>query len=120
MCVLVVEDEFLIRLMLVEELQEAGYEVKEADTGDHAMTLLQDIDPPLSILITDIHMPGCLSGLDLAARVRESHPQVPIIYTTGRPDALGHLNRLDDRRVLMRKPYVPDDVIRQVRRLLAA
>ncbi len=118
MCVLVVEDDFLIRLMLVEELQDAGYDVKEAETGDQALSMLQDLDPPLRILITDIHMPGHVSGLDLATEVRGRHPHVPVIYTTGRPDALSHLHHLDEGQVLVRKPYVPDDVLRRVHRLL--
>lgn len=118
MCVLVVEDDFLIRLMLVEELQDAGYDVEEAATGDQALVLLRDLDPPLRILITDIHMPGRLSGLELAAAVRKRHPGVPIIYTTGRPDALSHLHHLDDGHVLVRKPYVPDEVLRRVHHLL--
>ena len=117
-CVLVVEDDFLIRLMLVEELQNAGYEVREAATGDQALALLEDIDPPLRILITDIHMPGRLSGLDLATHVREIHPLVPIIYTTGRPDALAHLHRLDKNQALVRKPYIPDEVIGKIHKLL--
>lgn len=105
--------------MLVEELQDAGYEVKEAETGDQAVSMLDGIDPPLKILITDIHMPGRMSGIDLAAHVREHLPKVPIIYTTGRPDALNHLHRLEDRQAVVRKPYVPQDVIRQVRTMLA-
>lgn len=118
MCVLVVEDDFLIRLMLVEELQDAGYLVKEAETGDQAATLLDGIDPPLCLLITDIHMPGRLSGIDLATHVRERLPQVPIIYTTGRPDALNHLDRLHERQAVIRKPYVPTEVIRKAQALL--
>lgn len=118
MCILVVEDDFLIRLMLVEELQDAGYEVREATTGDQALILLEKIDPPLRILITDIHMPGRISGLDLATHVRGRHPLVPIIYTTGRPDALGHLHHLDKNQALVRKPYAPDEVIKNIHKLL--
>ena len=118
MCVLVVEDDYLIRLMLIEELRDAGYEVREAATGDQALTLLEDIDPPLRILITDIHMPGRVSGLDLAKHVRENYPLVPIIYTTGRPDALAHLHRLENNQALVRKPYISDEVIGNVRKLL--
>ena len=120
MCIVVVEDDFLIRLVLVEELQEAGYLVREAESGDEALTLLDGIDPPISVLVTDIHMPGRLSGLEVAAHVRAHHPHVPIIYTTGRPDALTHLDRSDERQVLVRKPYMPGDVIRSIRCLLPA
>jgi len=119
LCVLVVEDEFFIRQMLVEGLQEAGYEVKEAATGDQAAAMLDSIDPPLKILITDIHMPGRISGIDLAVYVRERLPEVPIIYTTGRPDALNDVNLVGYRQAIIRKPYGPQDVIRQMQILLS-
>ena len=117
MCILVVEDDNLIRLILVEELEDAGYHVKEAETGDQAVGVLANIDRPLTMLITDIHMPGRLSGIDLAAHVQQHHPGVPIIYTTGRPDALARLHHLEERQALVRKPYTPDDVIKQVQSL---
>jgi CheY-like chemotaxis protein len=120
MCILVVEDDFLIRMILVEELLDAGYVVKEAETGDQAVALLDGIDPPLTLLVTDIHMPGRRSGVDLAAHVRDRMPSVPIIYTTGRPDALSVAGHLDRRQSLVRKPYVPSEIITRIQNLLAA
>ena len=88
MCILVVEDNELIRMILVEELRDFGYRVEESETADQALGLLAEIDRKLSLLVTDIHMPGAADGIALAAHVREQYPDVPIIYTTGRPDAL--------------------------------
>jgi CheY-like chemotaxis protein len=119
MCILVVEDDFLIRMILVEELLDAGYEVREAESGDHALDLLDGIDPPLELLVTDIHMPGAHSGIEVAALVRERLPQIPIIFTTGRPDALIQNNSLKPGHYLIRKPYVPAEIISRIRQLLA-
>ena len=114
MCVLVVEDDALIRLILVEELQEAGFHVKEAATGDQAIALLEEIDPPLAVLVTDIHMPGDHSGVDLAAYVHLHHPAARVIFTTGRPDSLRKGGQLWRNDVLVRKPYVPSEVIKVI------
>jgi len=118
MCVLVVEDNALIRMILVEELRDAGYNVQESETADQAMRLLETIDPPLTILVTDVHMPGMRNGIQLAAHVRTTCPGVPVIYTTGRPDALRQFTRLDDQQVLVRKPYLPSEILHRIEMLL--
>jgi len=118
MCILVVEDDFLIRMILVEELQDAGYEVRQAVTGDEAVGMIDSLDHPLEILVTDIHMPGSRNGIDLAHHVQARMPEVPVIYTTGRPDALFEVSRLGAKQFLISKPYVPDDIITRVQLLL--
>ena len=119
MCILVVEDDFLIRLVLVEELVEAGYEVEEAETGDQAIGLLEGILERVLVLVTDIHMPGEASGIEVAARARHHLPEVPVIFTTGRPDALTSVHHLDNRQVLVRKPYIPSEIVAHIHELLA-
>ena len=66
MCILVVEDEPLIRMIVVEELEDAGFHVCEAASGDDAVSYLESPPAPLTMLITDIHMPGKLSGIEIA------------------------------------------------------
>jgi CheY-like chemotaxis protein len=119
MCILVVEDDSLIRMILVEELQDAGFDVREAITGDQAIELMGALDHPLQVLVTDINMPGTRNGIELARHVRALMPGVPVIYTTGRPDALQEVNQLGEREFLIRKPYVPDEVIGRVLQLMA-
>ncbi len=53
MCIPLVEDEVLVRLMLAEKLQDAGLAVREADHGDHAAILIDDHAPAFSLLVTD-------------------------------------------------------------------
>jgi len=116
--VLLVEDEFLIRLTLAEALVDAGYEVLEAETGDAALAVLES-DPSISLLLTDIQLPGQLDGLRLVARARAGRPSLPVIYMTGRPDTMTS-TRGNPRDAFIAKPYLPSEVTATVRRLIAA
>ena len=118
MCILVVEDEFLIRLIVAEELADAGFVVCEAESGDAAAQLIEAETEDFSLLITDIHMPGRLNGVGLGRLMRARHPDVPIIYTTGRPDALSAVGRLGDKDVFVPKPFAPSDLLTIARRLI--
>ena len=117
MCILVVEDEALIRLIVVEELTDRGFEVCEADTGDAAADVIAG-HGNLSMLITDVHMPGTLDGFAVASLVRDRYPRAPIIYTTGRPDIARDQVKLRPNDVLLSKPFVPSELIAVVRQLL--
>ena len=78
-CILVVEDEFLIRCMLSDELRDVGYQVIEACDASEALSVLKTVQPDL--IISDVRMPGPLDGLGLLALVRETMPTLPVIIT---------------------------------------
>jgi CheY-like chemotaxis protein len=69
MCVLVVENEPLVRAVAVEALETEGFEVIAAPSADYAVTLLQSRDD-IDVVFTDVAMPGTLNGFDLARLVR--------------------------------------------------
>ncbi len=106
--VLVVEDEFLVRSVAVEALEEEGFQVTEAATGAEALALL---DEPVDLILTDVIMPGPVDGWEVAERFRERWPQVSVIYTSGYP-----LERrpVSDGALLM-KPYRIAELIAAVR-----
>jgi DNA-binding NtrC family response regulator len=83
-CILLVEDEVLIRLMLAEELREAGHQVIEASDADEAVVILEASTPDL--IISDVRMPGSIDGLGLLALVRTSLPALPVIITSAHLD----------------------------------
>lgn len=118
-CILVVEDEDLIRLLITEELVEAGFEVCEAQTGDRAAALIEAAPAIFCLLVTDIHMPGHLDGIAVARLLRSRYPSVPIIYTTGRPDVLDSMAPQGTRDAVLPKPYAPSDLLKTVKRMLA-
>lgn len=119
MCILLVEDEALIRLVLAEELVLAGFEVCEAEDGTQAANLIQTPPAAFTLLITDIHMPGGLDGIQVAHLMRARFPRVPITYITGRPDALDRLGRLGATETLLPKPFAPSSLLAAAQRLLA-
>ena len=115
--ILVVEDEFLIRLTLVEALTDEGFDVVEAESGDAALPVLQQ-DASIEVLLTDIQLPGALDGRRLAQRARETQPDLPVLFMTGRPDpALEAQASPLDR--FISKPYTLSDICTAVRRLTA-
>jgi DNA-binding response OmpR family regulator len=118
-CILIVEDEDLIRLILAEELEDAGFDVCQAEDGDAAAALIAKPPTPFSLLVTDIHMPGRLDGLEVGRLMRNRHPAVPIIYMTGRPDALALIGSLRAKDSFLLKPFTPSRFLAVARRLLA-
>lgn len=111
---LVVEDEVLIRMMLVCELEDAGFAVIEARNADIAMVLITDRSD-IAVVVTDVRMPGSVNGLGLAAWMREHAASVPIIITAGLaelPD-IAAINPAIARVVA--KPYRSQEVATWVR-----
>ncbi len=79
-CVLVVEDDLLIRMMLSDELRDAGFHVIEAFNADEALVVLRRVVP--DIIVSDVRMPGSLDGMGLLAAVRETLPTLPVVITS--------------------------------------
>ena len=112
--VLVVEDEPLIRSVVVETLADAGFEVEEAPDSDMAAEMLEA--DGYRLLITDVHMPGDLDGLELAALAHEHDPDIAVVVVTGRPDIVRTLASSGVRGVALAKPFTLTDLVTVVRR----
>jgi two-component system, response regulator PdtaR len=115
--ILIVEDELLIRLNAVEMIEEAGFEVVEAASADEAIAILEGrLD--ITVVFTDIQMPGSMDGLKLAAAVRDRWPPIMIVATSGRvklgPDDLPEGGRF------LSKPYSPAEITKILREVIAA
>ena len=99
--VLIVEDEFLIRMVLADTLSDAGYDVLEAENVLEAVAVLGQ--RKIDAVITDVDLPGGLSGLDLARMMTSTHTDIPIIIASG-----GRQLRPEDLpgdAVFLPKPY---------------
>ena len=116
--VMIVEDEFLIRLTLCEVLTDEGYEVTQAESGDEALQLLES-GMQVSVLLTDIQLPGKLDGRALVQRIRQARPGLPVIFMTGRPEAMGD-QFTGAHEMYVAKPYLPSEICAAVRKMLAA
>jgi len=80
--VLIVEDEALVRMTALDMIEEAGFEILEATNADEAILLLE-ARRDITVVFTDIEMPGSMNGLRLAEAVRDRWPPVKIIATSG-------------------------------------
>jgi CheY-like chemotaxis protein len=80
--ILLVEDEVLIRSVLADEMRDSGFSVIEASNADEALSYLA-AGEPVDLVFSDIHMPGTLNGLELARKLRQERPLLPIVLTSG-------------------------------------
>ena len=113
--VLVVEDEELVRIDNCERLEQAGFAVLEAADADEALALLE-VHPEIRVLVTDVRMPGWMSGIDLARQVEKRWPEISILVTSAFYSA--DEGELPDNMTLFPKPFSPDRLADQVRLLL--
>lgn len=114
--VLLVEDEFLIRLTLADALVDDGFDVVEAETGDEGLAVFAGSDG-FALIITDIQLPGTLNGLQLGEAARARHPGLPILFMTGRPELFGQRSASAPEAVVG-KPYLPSEICQAARRLI--
>lgn len=115
-CILVVEDELLIRLLVSDELRNAGFDVIEAFNADEALTVLNSL-VRIDLIISDVRMPGSIDGLGLLAVVRETFPTLPVIITSGHLES--GLAIADGAARFLAKPYGMNAVVSAVRIELA-
>jgi CheY-like chemotaxis protein len=80
--VLVVEDEMMVRMPIAEYLRDCGYNVVEAGDATEAITAV-DTEGPVSLVFSDVRMPGKMDGFGLAEWFRSHHPDVPVLLTSG-------------------------------------
>lgn len=113
--ILVVEDEFLIRLMLSDGLRDEGYHVIEACNADEALIVIAGAVPHL--IISDVNMPGSLDGMGLLAVVRNTLPALPVIITSAHLQARHAIS--DGATHFVDKPYSLELVIGIVQAELA-
>ena len=114
--VLLVEDEWLLRMELADALSEAGYNVTESATGEDALARLSKGES-FDLLVTDIRLTGKLSGWDVAAAWRLQASALPVVYVSANsPD--------DPRRVassiFLAKPVVLEKFLAACGELLSA
>jgi CheY-like chemotaxis protein len=112
--VLIVEDEMLIRIHAVDMVRFAGFDVLEAQNADEAISILED-RPDITVVFTDVQMPGSMDGMKLAAAIRGRWPPIKIVATSGR----ARLNEDDfpPGSRLLHKPYSADQIVGALREL---
>ena len=119
MCVLIVEDEPIVRMAAAESLHEAGYNVMEAAHAIEALKLFDQMPEHFSLLLTDYNLPPPkMTGTELAIRARRRFPAMPIILVTSTPSLIDETTRLEHRLHLLPKPYALPRLARLVGELI--
>lgn len=115
--ILIVEDEFLLRMDSADVIEAAGFEVTQAANADEAIDILTG-RPEIHVVFTDIQMPGTMDGLKLARFVRDRWPPIKIVATSGLV-RVGE-NDLPAGSVFLPKPYRGTEVVAILRELTRA
>ncbi|MFN8453420.1 MAG: response regulator [Anaerolineae bacterium] len=118
--ILVVEDEKIVREMICEILRENGYTVLEAVNGPEALQLVRAHPEPIHLLLTDMVMPGKLTGHDLGKEITQFHPETKLLYMSGYTDnAIIYHEIIDKGIAFLAKPFRPSKLTQKVREVLA-
>ena len=117
--ILLVEDERALRRLARNVLERHGYQVLEANSGAEALAVWTEHASEVDLVMTDIIMPGGMSGRILAEQLLEKRKDLKILYTSGYgPDMVGENFNLAEGINFLAKPYHPDRLIRAIRRCL--
>jgi DNA-binding response OmpR family regulator len=115
--ILVVEDDKEVQLLIEAALNDAGFEVAVARSGEEAVTLLRGRLTAYRAVVADINLLGRINGWQVARAAREVDPEFPVIYTSG---ALGDEWAAQGvpNSIMVQKPFAPAQLVTAVSGLL--
>lgn len=114
--ILVVEDEPLQRLMAVDLVEDAGFDVVDVASAIEAVRVLES-RPDIRVVFTDIDMPGGLNGMQFAAAIRDRWPPIELIIVSGKRRL--QAEEMPARGVFFAKPYKNDEITAVMRQMVA-
>jgi len=118
--VLVAEDEAMVRGIMARTLRDCGYNVLEAADGRAALDILEAQAGRVSLIVADVVMPD-LGGREMAARLAERWPELPVLFTSGYTGMdVVRRGLLDEGREFLQKPLAPEALARKVREMVDA
>jgi CheY-like chemotaxis protein len=116
--VLVVDDESVVRAMMVRSLREAGYRVLDAENAQAALERARAHAGPIDVLVTDLAMPG-MRGRELARTLAQVQPGLRVLFVSGfAGDEVERLGLLEAGRPFLAKPFAPELLVDRIRRVL--
>lgn len=113
----VVDDDAAQRFLSGTLFEEAEFEVAECATADEAWELIQKRRDDIRLIFTDVYLPGRMDGIELARRVHNALPDVPVIVTSG--SAGERIHELPPRTEFLAKPWRPLDLLIRAERIRA-
>lgn len=116
--ILLVEDEEMVRALTKELLESCGYEVFEARNAKEAISFFFMTKEKPDLLISDVVMPG-VSGYELATKIREKAPTLPVLFISGYVDQVEKFRKFENERTFfIQKPFSNDSLIRAVSEII--
>jgi CheY-like chemotaxis protein len=116
--VLVAEDEEMVRSIMARTLRDCGYAVLEASDGMEALEMVSAREGRVSLIVADVVMPG-LGGREMAARLADRWPEIPILFTSGYTGMdVVRRGLLDEGHEFVQKPLAPEALARKVREMV--
>ena len=116
--ILVVEDEIAVCRMIVRTLKKCGYTVINASNGEEAISVSEQYDNRIHLLITDVVMPR-MGGKELSANIRNIYPETKVLFMSGYTDEPVSGPGIMDREIdFLQKPFSPVVIARKVREVL--
>ena len=116
--VLVIDDEPMVRMLIVEVLDEAGFRALEADDGPSGLQLLEQ-HPDIALLVTDVGLPGGMNGRQVADAARQNRPDLRVLFVTGYAEnaAVGN-GLLDPGMEIITKPFVMTELAAKISEMI--
>ena len=113
--VLIVEDEPLVRLVAASIVEDEGFVVREAANAAEAIYFLEKY-ADISLVFTDVNMPGSMDGLALARHIRARWPRIEVIVTSGLAQVSAE--ELPTNSLFVKKPYRAEQITGAIHRML--
>jgi DNA-binding response OmpR family regulator len=118
-CLLVVEDDILVRFQICDYLRECGFRVIEAANAEEAILILEKLTVPVDLVLSATEIAGGMDGFSLAQWVRRERPGLPVILCGSPGKAVDTAADLCESGPMLAKPYEPQLLLDRIRRNLA-
>lgn len=113
--ILVVEDDAIVRMLIVDVLEELEFQVLEAADAEEALKVVEDSNNVINLMMTDVGLPD-MDGKQLATKVRELRPDLPILFASGYAESID----VPEGMHVIGKPFSIDQLRDKVKAILAA
>ncbi|MBD8095001.1 response regulator [Pseudomonas fluorescens] len=113
--ILVVEDDAIVRMLIVDVLEELEFSVLEAADAEEALEIVKNTTQHIDLMMTDVGLPD-MDGKQLATKVREVRPSLPILFASGYADSID----VPAGMQVIAKPFSIDQLRDKVKSMLSA
>ena len=112
--ILVVEDDDIVRMLIVDVLEELEYQVLEADGSEQALAFLRNDEQAIALMMTDVGLP-VMDGRELAKQARSMRPALPVLFASGYAESID----VPEGMSVIGKPFSIDQLRDKVKRILS-